>query len=134
VFFRAADLATAQQIIQGLTGAHGAAIPEGVASRLGGLGGLLQALGVTTFLGGGAVFIGTWVWVAVAVVLAFGFPNTQEIMRHFEPALPEEGRASARSHWLSWRPRGRDAVIVGVLFGLGILALSRPTEFLYFQF
>lgn len=135
VYFRAPDLDTANRVILGMLGAHGAAIPDAVASRLGPLWPALNRLGVGTFLGGGGTFIETWTWAVIGAGVAFLFPNTQEIMRRFEPTL-----AAERSHHFThasrfaWQPRRRDAILVGFVFGLGILALSRPTEFLYFQF
>jgi alginate O-acetyltransferase complex protein AlgI len=86
-------------------------------------------------LGGGAIFVETWCWVAIGGLIAFFAPNTQEIMGRFKPALPEEGRAKLRpAPHLSWTPQRRNAIATGLLFALGMLALSRPTEFLYFQF
>ncbi len=135
VYFRATDLPTANRIVMGMLGANGAAIPEAIASRLGGLAGVLQAAGIGTFLGGGSDFIETWSWVLLGAVLAFWFPNTQEIMRRFEPALPDAGGGTPDLvSRLVWRPSRLHAVLAGLLLALGVLALSRPTEFLYFQF
>jgi alginate O-acetyltransferase complex protein AlgI len=135
VYFRAPDLATAHRILAGMTGARGAAIPDAVAASLGPLQPVLRGLGVGTYLGGGSAFVETWTWVAAAAVLAFLAPNTQEIMGRFEPALPAEGRPAAPvARLLAWQPRRRHAVACGLLLACGVLALSRPTEFLYFQF
>lgn len=135
VYFRAADLATANRIVLGMLGVNGTAIPEAVMSRLGDIGAALRGLGVTTFPGGGAGFIETWLWVAAGAALAFACPNTQEIMGRFEPALPDGREPPRRAPgWLTWQPRRRHALAAGLLLALGVLALSRPTEFLYFQF
>lgn len=135
VYFRAPDLATANRVVQGMVGAWGVAVPDALAGRLGGLWPLLESTGVRSFLGGGSAFAETWGWVAAGAVLAFLFPNTQEIMGRFEPALPEaRATASVREPRLLWQPRRWQAVVLGLLFAAGMLALSRPTEFLYFQF
>lgn len=135
VYFRAPDIATAHQIALGMLGANGIALPEAIASRMGPVWSSLESLGVQTFLGGGATFIETWACVLIGAGIAFSFPNTQEIMSRFEPALPGEGvRHASQPSWITWQARRRDAVLVGFLFALGILALSSPTEFLYFQF
>lgn len=135
VYFRAPDLAAANRIVIGMLGGWGAALPEPIMSHLGPLKALIEGFGVGTYLGGGAKFVETWVWVVACALLAFFAPNTQEIMGRFEPALPIEGHAGFKSaSCLSWRPRRRDAIVVGALLAAGILALSRPTEFLYFQF
>jgi hypothetical protein len=135
VYFRATDLATANRIVLGMIGVHGTALPDAIASRLGSFWPALQALGVQTFLGGGSAFVETWAWVVIGALLAFFFPNTQQIMSRYEPALFPEGRrpAATSSAWV-WRPLRLHAVAMGALLGLGILAMSRPTEFLYFQF
>ena len=135
VYFRAPDLATAHRLIAGMLGLQGAQIPEPILSRLGPLGDILGKLGVSSYLGGGAVFVETWLWVSAASAIAFFAPNTQEIMTRYEPALGEHGKPLTESRTrLQWAPRPRHAVMVGTLLALGVLALSRPTEFLYFQF
>lgn len=135
VYFRAPDLSTANRLLIGMLGGWGAALPETVLAHLGPFKSLFEALGIGGYLGGGANFIETWSCVAIGALIAFLAPNTQEIMGNFEPALPEEGRTRLRSATcLAWKPQRRDAVAMGLLFALGVLALSRPTEFLYFQF
>lgn len=135
VYFRAPDLVSANRIVLGMIGLHGIAIPEAMASRLSFFWPVLQDLGVREFLGGGRAFVETWVWVSIGATIAFFCPNTQQIMSRYEPALVEAGGGvSDASQRLAWQPRRRDAVIVGLLFAMGILALNRPTEFLYFQF
>ena len=87
---------------------------------------LFLAFGLTAYTG---------LVTGIGGLIAFLAPNTQEIMGRFEPALPEEGRAKLRpAPHLSWTPQRRNAIAIGLLFALGMLALSRPTEFLYFQF
>ena len=135
VYFRAPDISTANRLVAGMSGIWGAAIPEPILSHLGFLRPILEGMGIGSFLGGGSTFIETWLWVAAAAWIAFLVPNTQEILWRFEPALPVEGQAIVRpAARLVWQPCRRDAVLSGLLFALGLLALSRPTEFLYFQF
>jgi alginate O-acetyltransferase complex protein AlgI len=135
VYFRAPDLPTANRIVVGMLGLNGAALPDAIASRLGPLWPVLQELGVQSFLGGGGVFMGTWCWIALGAAIAFLMPNTQEIMNRFEPAFVEGVlQLSPYSSRFTWHPRRRDAVLVGLLLAVSVLALSRPTEFLYFQF
>ena len=69
---------------------------------------------------------------AVLFAIIWFAPNTQQIMTRYEPAL---GRAVTNPYKrLIWRPAAGWAVAVGVVAGLGILALGGTTEFLYFQF
>lgn len=134
VYFRATDLASANRIIGGMLGQWGVALPDAITTRLTALRPVLDLLSIKTYLGGGAVFIETWSWVIVAALIAFLAPNTQEIMGRFEPALPDEGQRPAVLPQRAWQPTRRTALAMGLLFGAGFLALSRPTEFLYFQF
>jgi hypothetical protein len=132
VFFRAADLPSALSIVAGMVGQHGLSLPDAIGARLGGLRDVLSQLGVGWSLGGGAQFIETWSWVLVAALVAFCAPNTQQIMHRFDPALDHDGKvAPAR---LSWVPSQRHALASGLLAVLCLLALARPSEFLYFQF
>ena len=133
VYFRAPDLATANRLVTGMLGGFGAALPSHL-SRLGPLKVVVEGLGIGSYLGGGAIFVETWCWVAVGGLIAFLAPNTQEIMGRFEPALPRRSRQMRPAPHLSWTPERRNAIAIGLLFALGMLALSRPTEFLYFQF
>ncbi len=135
VYFRAPDLATANHIVASMFGNLGVALPDPIFSRLGPLKPLLESIGVSSYLGGGSLFVETWCWVIAGALIAFLTPNTQEIMGRFEPALFEEKHAQAHiATRFSWLPSRKCAFITGLLFAFGILALSRPTEFLYFQF
>lgn len=135
VYFRAPDLATANRIVLGMFGHWGVALPEAVLSRLGPLTPWLEGAGVAAYLGHGAFFVETWAWVTIGALIAFTAPNTQEIMARFEPALADARRPDAAVvSRVRWQPTRRNAIVTGLLFAGGVLALSRPTEFLYFQF
>ena len=59
--------------------------------------------------------------------------NTQELMHRFRPALATSGeRLDAKQ--LRLRLNWKWATAAGLLAGASLLSLSRPTEFLYFQF
>ncbi len=142
VFFRAASFDAAIAMLQGMAGLNGVAIPNALAARLGGAWPLLAGHGFTTYLGGGSQFIFTWSWTIVLLAIVVTMPNTQQIMRHFEPAL-QRYRAGAQSELrllrrlypaLSWKPRIHWALVTGVIAASGVLAMSRVSEFLYFQF
>ena len=107
VFFRAPDMPAALTILKGMAGGFGLALPDALAAYLLPLQPMLAALGVVYYLGGGAAFVETWTWITLAALIAFGFPNTQQIMRRFEPALDFDAAAAVNRHgvarWLSWR-------------------------------
>jgi hypothetical protein len=138
VFFRAPDIEIAIQILRGMTGDYGVAIPDAVGSRMGALRPILEDAGITFFPGGGAQFVGTWLWIAAVATITFFFPNTQQIVSRFEPKLDfnlskDLDRASVPILFL-WRPSRRWAIAIAVLALASVLALNRPSDFLYFQF
>lgn len=138
VFFRAPDMATSLNILQGMYGGFGIALPDSLVQRVLTLRPMLESLGFSFYLGGGSVFIETWSWIIVAALIAFVFPNTQEIMRQFDPALDVERPPGAAlptlNRILTWRPSRRWALAMALLALTSILSLNRPAEFLYFQF
>jgi D-alanyl-lipoteichoic acid acyltransferase DltB (MBOAT superfamily) len=133
VYFRAPDLAAANRIVLGMIGAHGVGLPAAIGDRLGTLRPALESLGVHFYLGGGGRFVQTYLWVALGALLAFGFPNTQQILRHYEPGLGVRESLASVSR-VVWRPTARWAAAIGILAAACVLALDRPAEFLYFQF
>jgi len=138
VFFRAADPTVAFDIVRGMSGLHGVALPDAIGNRLGHWRGALEQAGVGFFAGGGSQFIETWSWLLLAALLVFLFPNTQEITRRFEPAF-DFHPAPALEHdtfarRLVWQPSRAWAVLMGLCALACVLSLNRPTDFLYFQF
>ena len=138
VFFRALDLPRALTIVQGMVGVYGVALPDGIGNQLGSLKPLAERYGITFYLGGGARFVQTYGWVALAFAIAMLAPNTQQLMRRFDPALDYDpardiGRAATPAA-LAWRPNGAWALALAVITALSLLSLTRPAEFLYFQF
>lgn len=136
VFFRATNVDTARAIVNGMVGAYGLALPDSILSHLGPLQTILSRLGVNGYLGGGSRFIETYSWIGVAGVLVFFFPNTQEIMERYAPALDHVVRDSSQlqRRILDWNPGWKWATVLGGLAVACLLSLSRPAEFLYFQF
>jgi len=138
VFFRAPHFARASHIVAAMSGAHGIALPESLGAHLGTLKPLLEGWGLRFYLGGGSRFIQTYAWVALGAALAFLAPNTQQIMDRFEPALAYHSSrdlaAKGLTRFLTWRPTLRWAVWTGLILVGSLLSLSRPAEFLYFQF
>ena len=64
------------------------------------------------------------------IVLAM--PNTQQIMRRYEPVLGVVKPSSLKN--LVWRPTAGWAVAVGAVGALAVIAISGTTDFVYFQF
>jgi D-alanyl-lipoteichoic acid acyltransferase DltB (MBOAT superfamily) len=142
VFFRAASFEAALAMLQGMVGLNGIALPNAIAARLGSAWPILVEFGFTSYLGGGSQFIFTWLWVVFLLVVVLAMPNTQQIMHRQEPGIHPH-HAEARNELrilhvfhpiLTWRPTLVWAVATGLVAALGVLAMSRISEFLYFQF
>ncbi|MGK5045707.1 MBOAT family O-acyltransferase [Janthinobacterium sp. GB4P2] len=138
VFFRAPDMASALTILKGMAGGFGLALPDALAPYLLPVQPMLASMGVSFYLGGGTAFMESWTWIAMAAVLVFTMPNTQQIMRRFGPALDfQESQAAAGQgvlRRLTWRASPAWAAAIAALALASMLALNRPAEFLYFQF
>jgi alginate O-acetyltransferase complex protein AlgI len=138
VFFRSPNMTTSMTILQGMYGGFGIALPDSIVHHVLAFQPFLESVGFSFYLGGGSIFVETWIWIIIAAVITFILPNTQEITRRFEPALDFElGHESGMqriARTLTWRPSRRWAIAIALLALTGILSLNRPAEFLYFQF
>ena len=132
VIFRAPDLATAGDILLALVGGNGVSLPRGLAAHAQ----PLLALGLRPDFSGirwidfGSASAAT---LPLAMALAFLAPNTQQIFRHYEPAIEQIIGRAGRLQW-SWMPNR----VWGLAFSLVLLgclfSMNRVSEFLYFQF
>lgn len=132
VFFRAADLPGAWRLIRGMTGANGIAIPDAIASALH-IDAALARLGIGVYLGGGSQFIQTWSWVAFGAAVAWLLPNSQQLVARYVSWDDAATRGGSVTAW-AWRPTTRWAAILALLATASLLSLTRPSQFLYFQF
>jgi len=146
VFFRANSFEAAILILQGMLGYHGIAIPSAIASmlanRMDEVWLVLESAGMATYIGGGTQFIYTWLWIVALLPIVLLLPNTQEIMSRIEPAINlykanEQNELTLFKkiqNRICWQPNIRWAASIGLLGTFGILAMTRISEFLYFQF
>lgn len=117
VFFRAPSLDVAFTLLKGMSGQNGIAIPAGLAFALEPMHGLMAALGITFANESGTEFVKGYLWVVPLLAIALLAPNTQQLMRGYEPVfdLPatrsmqvrdERGlRPSGCRHWAIATPR-----------------------------
>jgi D-alanyl-lipoteichoic acid acyltransferase DltB (MBOAT superfamily) len=132
VFFRAPDLASAVDILGALVGGNGIDLPRGCSSTAAwwhmiGLAPHFEGVRWIEFGGLGLPAL------AVAMLLAFFAPNTQEIFAHHAPCIERLFHGNHRSK-LMWSPRPAWGVALGALFIACIFGMNKVTEFLYFQF
>jgi len=79
------------------------------------------------------------VWFLFWLSVVWFWPNTQQLMNRFEPALEEHVISEQKPllPWMQkiqWRPSVRWAIVIGIIAAVTLLSLSRVSEFLYFQF
>jgi alginate O-acetyltransferase complex protein AlgI len=75
-------------------------------------------------------------WILVSMLIALAFPNTLQILARYEPALGVKPQTldfvgRSISEWNASLPW---AIGVSIVAAIGILSLSGPSEFLYWQF
>jgi len=130
VFFRSPDLQVATTILSAMFGQRGVVLPDAAGTLLGAGRAFLESAGVTFEYGGARSFVTAWASIGGAALLAFCLPNTQEIMGRYRPGLG----AVVQPARLAWGPTKTWAIGLGLMFAAGFLGLTRPSEFLYFQF
>lgn len=129
VFFRAADVHSALEILRAMAGLNGISLPDAILSRLGNAG---AQLGIAA-AGGGREFVLNWLWVLALLPVVFCMPNVQQIMARFHPSLDHDVLAPVAPRW-QWTPSARWAVALAFVLACGLMSLTKPSEFLYFQF
>lgn len=132
VIFRAPDMATAGDILLAMAGGNGIALPR----RMAAYAGQLLALGwAPSFTGVRWIdFSGPGVPVLLlATLLALAAPNTQQIFRHYEPAIKNIVARAGKLHW-AWTPSRLWSLAFSVVFLGCLFSMNRVSEFLYFQF
>ncbi len=136
VFFRAVSISACTSVFQGMAGLNGVVMPEAWQAYSGHFGRWLSGLG---FPFGATPYLTNAVrepfLIAGLLAIVWCFPNTQQIMGKFHPALgPSRNEERKVWRWLQWMPRWRWAVGSAVLMIVSIVMLDKVSEFLYFQF
>lgn len=142
VFFRATNFSAAETILRGMMGLNGIALPESLTAALGAHWPTLAGFGFTTYLGSESVLMSTWLWIACLLPVTLVMPNTQQILRHFEPGMHIPASLAGNEirplfdlvGRIQWAPSATWAVACAMLATLSALSLTRLSEFLYFQF
>ena len=132
VFFRAKSLDGALAVMRAMLGLNGVTLPDAIALHIGAAASWLRRIGVVFTPGGGRNFIVNYVWVLVLLPIVFLAPNTQQIMERYKPALGQIG--NGKPAIFAWSPRLGWALLMAVILASGLLSISHPSEFLYFQF
>ena len=135
VFFRSTTMGAAINILKGLIGLNGLALPLTLYDRIADWS-WVKTLGVTGLEWYAGSFKWLAMWAVVLMFIALACPNTLEILARYEPALGIKPRpeAEARTIVLAWRPSVAWAVVLAIVAAIGIARLPQPSEFLYWQF
>ncbi len=137
--FRAADIASACNVIRGMLGLNGFQLPDRYAAFLGSYLSIFKSIGIQfvpmdTF--GSKQQIG---WTLILLLIAFFGPNVREIMRNYAPALePKQISCSEGTtrRWYLWSPTLSVATTVGLLCVsvLWVMLNGDEIQFIYFNF
>lgn len=137
VYFRAADIHAAHEVLGAMFGANGVVLPVGLYDRLGnvaamlgmGIGGMWENTSPSIDRNGilvSAVLLLAFCWIA---------PGVNEIFGRFDPVIDRD-MAERAPRRLSWRPTALWATVISLMLAVALIMMytARTTEFLYFQF
>jgi alginate O-acetyltransferase complex protein AlgI len=123
LFFRATTVGSAFDLVKGVFGLNGLALPHGAA-----------AIAATY----GTDIKHAAMWVAILLFIALICPNTLQILARYEPALGVKPASTApvlgKLRVPAWGPSLPWAVAVSVVAAIAVFTLGGPSEFLYWQF
>ena len=137
VYFRAPTLEKGNTIILAMLGASGFEVPKGILARVGEFSAVLEAAGVESSFGGGAVLMTNFLWILFAGSIALLIPNVAQLFSKVHPVLYENDNVFRDIRSVSrmrWRYSNRWAFAIAVAAVAGVLTLQQVSEFLYFQF
>ena len=136
VFFRAESLDAAMNMLEGMFGLNGFVLPPSSFESFGwGLRLFLEDLGVefNNSVLPALPDLSIFAWLLLLLLIAFLWPNTQEIMRDFNPAFGIQKPISEKT-FIIWKPAARWCFIIGLIAVIALFNMSQISEFLYFQF
>ena len=137
IIFRATSMDSAINLLKGMIGLNGLALPSSVLDHLGPLAGWLGEAGVARGLEPGVEINQIVPWILALTFIALACPNTLQILARYEPALGVKAPASESSAWrraIAWSASPAWAIVLSVVAAVGILHLGGQSEFLYWQF
>jgi D-alanyl-lipoteichoic acid acyltransferase DltB (MBOAT superfamily) len=123
ILFRASTVHSAIDLVKGLIGLNGVALPGGAAA-------IATTYGTDIKLAA--------MWAAILLFIALVCPNTLEILAPYEPALGVKPTSTpailGRFRIPVWGPSLPWAVAVSAIAAVAIFSTGGPSEFLYWQF
>jgi alginate O-acetyltransferase complex protein AlgI len=139
VFFRASSMLSATDLVKGMIGLNGIALPQDILARLAPLAHLFHRIGVVAEVSwNGHDFITTMMWICLLLVIALACPNTLQLLARYEPALGVNAQSyKARRSWIAhieWAPSLPWAIAVSTIAAIALFFIGGPSEFLYWKF
>lgn len=127
--FRAANLDVTLRMWTALSGLNGISLSPGLESRL------MLWVGANVVFDGLAPLAGlngieTICSICAGLSMIWLLPNTQQLMRRYHSA---SDTVNVSSRW-TWQFSTKYALVGGILLAVSLLALTRESAFLYFQF
>ncbi len=124
VFFRSENFGAAIKMLKAMAGSNGFAAPASLANLL------------PLTRSHGPVDSGTALLVSlILIAIAWVAPNTQQITSYVGPkGVYGCSDSCEKRSFVRWLASPRWAVAVGCLFGAALMAMSKVSEFIYFQF
>src|SRR6266540_128487 len=132
--FRASDLSSALSMTIAMAGGRGISLPPDWINALGATGGWLLTHQLVFAADNGLIKPSSFAWIAGLAALCWLAPNTQQIMRGFNPALPDRFDHEKARLMVAWKPSLATATLVLMVGIFTIVSLTKRSEFLYFQF
>ena len=135
VLFRSPTVGAAVDLLKGMAGMNGLALPAAIYERVGPLAGLLERMGVLHQPWGGQEFLRMAIAIPVLLAVALACPNTLQILARYEPAIGmKEPADTFLGRILEWNPSLVWAAGISAVAVAGVLLLGGESEFLYWQF
>ena len=138
VLFRAESVNGAMNIIKSMIGLNGISLPSNLKNILG----FLEEYNLVVFedmfvnyIFGHSPFFGI-IFIIILFFITLILPNTQQIMRTYNSGFEMwTGKVSRPQYkWMEWKPNFYWCILIGIMFVVSIMNLTKGSEFLYFQF
>jgi len=131
--FRAKSIDAAGHLLQAMSGLNGFVLPD----RWLAAAPVLQEWGVRATDLGFASFRVQFYVTAALMAIALLAPNTQTLLRRFDPAVDFHSGGSGQASRLAWRPSAAWLAFIGLLLAWSVVRVPQGeqlSKFLYFQF
>ena len=133
VMFRADNLDTAMTMYEGMMGQNGFPINKKWLAKMGSMGSLLTDWGLETSILIISIKRALFYWALPLLLACWLLPNTQQIMRKFEPAINFNYDPRDPS-FVEWKPNRVWSIVILAMAVLCLFNITGISEFLYFQF